>query len=73
MPLGFGIALFVEMLDWEIIMIPAGAGHVRPHPGPLPQEMGNHPPTHRQSMMPVVRCNLGEARKGKNQKPPGNY
>ena len=48
-------AQFVEMLDWEIIMIPTGADHVRPHPGPLPQERGNRPPTHYKTTIPVAR------------------
>ena len=33
---------------------PGGKRHVRPHPGPLPQERGNIPPTHNKSTIPVA-------------------
>jgi len=53
MPLGFGMAIFAEVLGlWEQI-VPAERGYVRPHPGPLPQERENRRQPHDHTVIPV--------------------
>jgi hypothetical protein len=46
--------------------VPAGIIHVRPHPGPLPEERENDRPTHRNARMPVVGWSQVQGFKARN-------